>query len=84
MTLDELRDEAAAWYQAQLAPGLAAVGECCGGCEAQVTAVRLLPGVGYGVVRPVFGKSDAVGSLMRRKLEPVILPLLEEIGLLQG
>ncbi|MEJ2452699.1 MAG: sulfur reduction protein DsrS [Candidatus Thiodiazotropha sp.] len=35
----------------------------------------LLSGLGYGVVRPVFSKTDAIGSLMRKKLEPVFAPL---------
>lgn len=38
-------------------------------------AMRILSGLGYGVVRPVFRKTTAIGSLMRRKLEPVMEPL---------
>ena len=33
-------------------------------------AMRILSGAGYGIVRPVFRKTTAIGSLMRRKLEP--------------
>jgi len=36
------------------------------------------------VLRPVLRDSTAIGSLMRRKLEPVIGPLLEQIEVLQG
>jgi hypothetical protein len=37
----------------------------------------------YAVVRPVFSRSDAIGSLMRRKLEPVTTPLLEQLRILR-
>lgn len=43
--------------------------------EAELRSLYLLSGVGYGIVRPVFSKTDAIGSLMRKKLEPVIEPL---------
>ena len=45
--------------------------------------LRVLSGVGYGILRPVLRDSTAVGSLMRRKLEPVITPLIEHIGRLR-
>ncbi len=44
----------------------------------QLPALRslyCLSGLGYGVVRPVFRGTTAIGSLMRRKLEPVLQPL---------
>lgn len=34
----------------------------------------------YAVVRPVFSHSDAIGSLMRRKLEPILVPLREQLA----
>jgi hypothetical protein len=43
----------------------------------------LLSGLGYGVLRPVLRDTTAIGSLMRRKIEPVMTPLLEKIALLQ-
>ncbi|MCG6860738.1 MAG: sulfur reduction protein DsrS [Chromatiaceae bacterium] len=62
----------------------------CACCEAapslsaDVAAMRLLSGIGYGVLRPVLRDSTAIGSLMRRKLKPVTDPLLEQIRVLQG
>jgi hypothetical protein len=47
-------------------------------------AMQVLGGLSYAVVRPVFSRSDAVGSQMRRKLEPVFKPLLEELAVLRG
>jgi hypothetical protein len=46
--------------------------------------MRLLSGLGYGVLRPLLRDSTATGSLMRRKIEPLTSPLLERIGVLQG
>jgi hypothetical protein len=43
--------------------------------ERELRALYLLSGVGYGVVRPVFSKTDAIGSLMRTRLAPVFEPL---------
>jgi hypothetical protein len=45
--------------------------------------MRVLSGVGYGVLRPVLGDSTAIGSLMRRKLAPVVNPLLREMAILR-
>lgn len=60
---------------------------CCQaapGLTAEIAAMRLLSGLGYGVLRPVLGDSTAIGSLMRRKLEPVLEPLTAQIDLLRG
>jgi hypothetical protein len=46
----------------------------------QVLAV--LAGLNYGVLRPYIGDSTAIGSLMRRKLEPVFAPLRDYIAVL--
>ena len=50
----------------------------------EVAAMRLLSGLGYGVIRPVLRDSTAIGSLMRRKLKPVTDALFERIGVLTG
>lgn len=52
--------------------------------EAELRTLLLLSGVGYGIVREVFSKTDAIGSLMRRKLQPVIDPLRSHIVALIG
>lgn len=49
-----------------------------------VRSARVLSGLGYGVLRPVFHDTSAIGSLMRRKLEPVFTPLFEEIKTLSS
>jgi len=47
--------------------------------EQDLQSIRLLSGLGYGVLRPVLRDSTAIGSLMRRKLEPVLSPLDQRI-----
>jgi hypothetical protein len=49
-----------------------------------IKAMRICSGLGYGVLRPLIGGSSAMGSLMRRKLEPALGAVLEQIALLRG
>jgi hypothetical protein len=51
---------------------------CCKVAPARETELRtlfLLSGVGYGILRPVLCNTDAIGSLMRKKLAPIFEPL---------
>lgn len=50
--------------------------------DGPLRAMRVLSGLSYGVVRPVFRDSTAIGSLMRRKLEPVVTLLLGQVSTL--
>lgn len=83
-TLEELADEARRWVDD---PGNALVQQILDldpQLAQKLRALRVLSGSGYGVVRPVFGKTDAIGTLMRRKLQPVMQPYLGYVALLQG
>jgi hypothetical protein len=51
---------------------------------ADIHAMRVLSGVGYGVIRPVLRDPTTLGSLMRRKLAPVLDPLQQQISRLRG
>ena len=76
--LEALIAEADAWLTRDpAARALAAVPHIDTGL---LRVLRVMSGLGYGVVRPVFGDSTAIGSLMRRKLQPVLTPLLTELG----
>ena len=78
-TLAELAEEAQAWLQSQAAEQV--LGQAAELREALV-AVRVLSGLSYGVVRPVFRGTTAIGSLMRKKLAPVmdeLIPYLETL-----
>jgi hypothetical protein len=79
-TLPQLEQEAEAWLDGDDVAALLAIGVA----REILLALRVLSGLSYGVVRPVFGDSTAIGSLMRRKLEPVMGPLREHLQRLQG
>ncbi len=57
---------------------LAAVLERVPELRDDLRAALVLSRLGYPVVRPVFSRTTAIGSLMRRKLEPVFAPLAGE------
>jgi ribosomal protein L17 len=48
-----------------------------------VKAMLILSGLGYSVLRPVFSRTTAVGSLMRKKLAPVTEQILEQFAVLR-
>ncbi len=49
----------------------------------QLKTIMIMSLVSEYLVNPIFGQSDAIGSLMRRKLEPVTQPLLLLCGQLR-
>jgi hypothetical protein len=51
--------------------------------EADCAALDALAAVDADSVRPIFLKTTAIGSLMRRKIQPVVAPLLDAVGLLR-
>ncbi len=71
--LESLEAEAQTWLPDD--QGAQAVLSLDSAFEAPLLAVRVLSGMGYGVVRPVFKGSTAIGSLMRKKLAPIMEPL---------
>ncbi len=79
-------DAAAAAARQQLAaPGheLAAVLAAAPQCLPALRALMLLAEIGEFSVAPILGRTTAIGSLMRRKLEPVSEPVLEQIAVLR-
>ncbi|MBV5274946.1 MAG: sulfur reduction protein DsrS [Lamprocystis purpurea] len=51
---------------------------------AEVAAMHVLSGGGLGVMRPVLPDPTTQGTLMQRRLAPVVDPLMERIRLLRG
>ena len=49
-----------------------------------IRALLILSLIGEPLLRPVFSRSDAIGTVMRRKLEHIFTPLVREIALLRG
>ncbi len=54
------------------------------GVASLLPALFLLAAVGEPLVAPVFARTDAIGSVMRRKLEPVLGPVQDAIRALLG
>jgi hypothetical protein len=82
LPLAELLAEAEAFAEGTGAPAVAA---CLAAAPEQGpswAALRLLSGLGYGVLRPLLRDSNATGSLMRRKLAPVLEPVTAAIAVL--
>lgn len=82
-TIDVLEAEAAG-FSASPPAAIAGLVEREASLRELVESMRVLSGLGYGVVRPVFGGSTAIGSLMRRKLEPLFASLRRHIDRLRG
>ena len=50
----------------------------------ELKAVRILSGLGREVMRSLLGDSSAIGSLMRRKLEPLLTQATQQFDILLG
>ena len=81
-TLDKLEQDADDYLKNGPAEAQSVM-RMCADCEQLLYTMRLLSGMSYGVIRPCLGDSTAIGSLMRRKLEPVMTPLLQHLKKLQ-
>lgn len=49
----------------------------------ELNALRLLAGTQAALTAPIFARSSAIGSLMRRKIEPVLAPVLDAARVLR-
>lgn len=63
---------------------LAAVIAIAPGLLPEIKAAMILADCGEAVVTPIFTRTTAIGTLMRKKLEPVTTPLFEQIAILLG
>jgi hypothetical protein len=50
----------------------------------RLEAAARLAAASESKVKPIFARSTAIGSLMRRKIEPVVSPILADVNLLRG
>ncbi len=57
---------------------------CAEGLVSMISAMLALAAVTEAVVTPIFARTNAIGTVMRRRLEPVTEPLLELITHLQN
>ncbi len=83
VTLPDLIAEAEAHVDQASAPVRACLA-VAPGLRDELAALRLLSGLGYGVLRPILRDTTATGSLLHRKLEPVLEPILRRLKILRG
>jgi hypothetical protein len=76
-------DQAAACFEAGV-PGMEAVLEVAPESGDLIQAMLRLSLLGVHVVDPIFARTDAIGSVMRRKIEPVSKPVLDSLAILGG
>jgi len=77
LDMDALQQDQRGWLQmAEQSP----LARECPRLLPAAAALRLLSGLGYGVVRPLLRDSTASGTLLSRKLEPLFTVLRREIG----
>jgi hypothetical protein len=72
------------YMQSDSDEALSAVMQRVPGMQDEIEALLTLSMVSELVINPIFARTDAIGTLMRKKLEPVSGPILERTGLLQG
>jgi hypothetical protein len=81
--IEDLVAEAPVFCQLGCAPE--ALAQCLAAMpelSAEARAMRVLSGLGYGVLRPALSSATVMGSLMRRKLEPVLQPISAQLAVL--
>ena len=61
-----------------------AVLEVLPGYADDLRAMLVLSWVGESLVNPIFARTDAIGSVMRKKIEPVTLPIRQQLAQLLG
>jgi hypothetical protein len=54
------------------------------GCMHHARAMLILALLGEAVLNPVFSRTDAIGTVMRRKLKPLTEPIHEQINILKS
>jgi hypothetical protein len=83
MDLEELITRATQLVESKECPEINAVLTVMPMLQHAVQAMLILSGLRYSIVRPVFSRTTAIGSLMRQKLLPITGPLLEQFSILR-
>jgi hypothetical protein len=82
--MSELVEQARQACRDRTLPAINAVLEVVPESEALLHAMLVLSWVGVHLVNPIFARTDAIGTVMRRKLEPVSVPILDMLLTLSG
>ncbi len=81
--LEQLIQEAASWVEKGEDERANSILTLFPQLATQLQAIRVLSAAGYNMVRPVFSKSTAMGSLMRRQINPIMTQLQQQLDCLQ-
>ncbi len=65
-------------------PDYQAVSQAVPALQQELAALMVIAHAGEPVVRSIFAITDSVGSVMRKKLEPVSKPLMQQFAVLKG
>jgi hypothetical protein len=57
--------------------------QVCPDSAHHVRAMLILALLGESVLNPVFSRTDAIGTVMRKKLKPLMEPIHEQINILK-
>jgi hypothetical protein len=52
--------------------------------EPAIRATIILSCLSVKLVNPIFARSDAIGTMMRKKIQPVTTPVFEQLAVLQA
>ena len=62
---------------------LAELVEAFPGLQDEIAAMLVLARSGESLVNPIFSRTTAIGTLMRKKIEPVTTPLVQQLSVLR-
>ena len=82
--IQNIINETCAECDAKKDEALAALLQAVPTLQPEIKAMIILARSGEAIVTPVFSQTSAIGTLMRKKLEPVTTPLFEQFAILQG
>jgi hypothetical protein len=83
-SIEQAEQFATVWLGAKDDEQLQACLSACPGCRDQIRAILVIAQLGEVTLFPIFGLTDALGSVMRKKLKPLTDPLREHLKLLMG
>ena len=52
--------------------------------ERLIRAMLILSCLNVKLVNPVFARTDAIGTMMRKKIQPITDPIFEQLAVLQA
>lgn len=65
-------------------PQLSALLAAVPALESEITAMLTLAHIDEAILIPLFSRTDAVGTLMRKKMEPISIPFMNQFAILRG